>query len=490
MLHSASAALFSAAAINCLPFLIMGTLLGIVVGGIPGLTALMLISLSLPLTFYMENSSAVAMLIGMYVGGISGGLVTAVVLGIPGTPSSILTTFDGHGLAKRGKTGLALSWAVFASVFGSLVSWIALATLSVPLARFALNFGPFDLFGLCLLALVTIVSVSQGDMVLGLMSGMLGMLIAMVGADPIGGDYRFTFGNLNLASGFDVLPVLVGLFAGGAVLNWAFGLDDPHEISDMPGFRLALPFRDIRRRLWSLWRSSLLGVGIGILPGIGGNIGSFIAYSAARAQTSEPETFGKGNIDGIIASEAGNNATVGGALIPLIALGIPGSVIDVVLIGALTIHNIQPGPYLFRNNPEIVYVMISAMLLATLIMGASLWWGAGLIARLARINRTVLFPLIGVFSIIGSYALANRWFDVWIMLAFSVIGFIMARGRIPLGPFVIGLVLGPVVEEYYRVGLMASGGSHLPMLTSPVSALSLGAAAILLMWPIARRMIR
>ncbi len=477
------AALFSALEPSRFMFLVIGTVAGIVVGGIPGLTALMLISLSLPLTFYMDNADALAMLIGMYVGGISGGLVTAVVLGIPGTPSSILTTFDGHGLAKRGKVELALAWAIFASFVGSLVSWVFLASLSVPLARFALQFGPFDLFGLCLLALVTIVAVSRSDVLLGLISGALGVLLAMVGTDPIGGDYRFTFGVLDLASGFDVLPVLVGLFAGASVLEWAFGLETSTPPPAARLIRLHLPLADITARWWSLIRSSLIGVGIGILPGIGGNIGSIVAYSAARAQTKEPESFGTGNVDGIIASEAGNNATVGGALIPLIALGIPGSVIDVVLIGAMTIHNIQPGPYLFRNNPEVVYVMISAMLVATVVMFAVLWFGAGLVAQVARVRRSMLFPLIAVFSVLGSFALANRWFDVGVMAAFSILGLVMVRGNVPVGPFVIGLVLGPVVEKYYRTGLMATGGDHLPMLTSPISALCLVAAVALLAWP-------
>ncbi|OQM74159.1 tripartite tricarboxylate transporter permease [Manganibacter manganicus] len=465
-------------------FLVVGTVMGIIVGGIPGLTALMLITLTLPLTFYMGDANALSLLIGMYVGGISGGAVTAVVLGIPGTPSSILTTFDGHALAKSGKVEKALAWAVFSSFVGSIISWLFLATVSVPLARLALKFGPFDLFGLCLLALMTIVAVSRGDFLMGLISGFFGVLIAMVGTDPIGGDYRLTFGILDLATGFDVLPVLVGLFAGGSVLSWAFGQEERATKDAEPFSTLSIPIPELIRHTWSLIRSSIIGVAVGILPGIGGNIGSIIAYSAAQAQSREPETFGKGNLDGIIASEAGNNATVGGALIPLIALGIPGSVIDAVLIGALTIHHIQPGPYLFRNNPEIVYVMISAMLLASIVMLGVMWYGSQLVIYLTRVRSSILFPFIAVFSVLGSFALANRWFDVGIMAAFSVLGLIMTMGRVPVAPFVIGVVLGPIVEKYYRVGLMATGGSHLPMLTSPVSALCLLAILALLFWPI------
>ncbi|HET8726832.1 MAG TPA: tripartite tricarboxylate transporter permease [Alphaproteobacteria bacterium] len=480
-------AVFSALEPVRFAFLITGTLLGIVVGGIPGLTALMLISLSLPLTFYMADVNALALLVGMYVGGISGGAVTAVVLGIPGTPSSILTIFDGHTLARSGKVERALAWAVFSSFIGSIVSWVFLATLSVPLARFALRFSPFDLFGLCLLALTTIVAISRGDFLFGLISGLFGILLSMVGTDPIGGDYRLTFGILDLATGFDVLPVLLGLFAGASVLSWAFNKGDPGSPEAARFSALNLPVSEIMSRWWSFLRSSVIGVAVGILPGIGGNIGSIIAYSAARAQSKEPETFGKGNIDGIIASEAGNNATVGGALIPLIALGIPGSVIDVVLLGALTIHNIQPGPYLFRNNPEIVYVMISSMLLASFVMLIALWYGSWLIMYVSRIQRSILFPFITVFSVLGSFALANRWFDVGVMAVFSLLGLIMSIGRVPVGPFIIGLVLGPTVEKYYRVGLMQSGGSHLPMITSPVAALSMIAIVMLLCWPLINR---
>jgi putative tricarboxylic transport membrane protein len=475
--------MFAAATPEQLGFILLGTFLGVVVGAIPGLTALMLIALSLPLTFYMDSANALAMLVAMYVGGIAGGCITAILLGIPGTPSSIITLFDGHALARRGEPERALGWAIFSSFIGSIVSWVALATLAVPLSRLALRLGPFDLFALCALALVTIVSISRGNVLLGIGSGLTGALVSFVGADPIGGDYRLTFGINDLAAGFDVLPVLVGLFAGAQVIEWAIEASQSANSDARVIGRIRLRAQEIVSNGWELLRSSLIGTLVGILPGVGGNIGSILAYSVAKAASPKPAEFGKGAVPGIIASEAGNNATVGGALVPLISLGIPGSVIDVVLMGAMIIHGIQPGPYLFRNNPEAAYTMISSLWLASFAMLAMMWFGGRYLIIFTRINRNLLFPFIAVFCVLGSFALANRWFDVGIMFAFSIIGFIFSRGGIPTGPFVIGLVLGPMAEKYYRIGLMETGGTHASMVTSPVSALCIAAMIILLAWP-------
>jgi putative tricarboxylic transport membrane protein len=469
-----------------LAFILLGTVLGVIVGAIPGLSALMLITLSLPLTFYMSDGNALAMLVGMYVGGIAGGAITAILLGIPGTPSSIITLFDGHALAKRGEPERALGWAIFSSFIGSVVSWVALASLAVPLSHLALRLGPFDLFSLCALALITIVSISRGDVLLGIGAGLAGALVSFVGADPIGGDYRLTFGFNDLAAGFDNLPVLVGLFAGAQVIEWAVDAAPVQNVGTRFAGRVRLRLGEIAANTIELLRSSLIGTLVGILPGIGGNIGSILAYSAAKASSKRPQDFGKGAVAGIIASEAGNNATVGGALVPMISLGIPGSVIDVVLMGAMTIHGIQPGPYLFRNNPDAAYTMISSLLLASFAMLGIMWLGARYFIVFTRINRNLLFPLIAVFCVLGSFALANRWFDVGVMFAFSLLGFVFGRGGFPTGPFVIGLVLGPMAEKYYRVGLMESGGTHLPLLTSPVSAISLIAMGVLLAWPVLR----
>ncbi|MCP5152539.1 MAG: tripartite tricarboxylate transporter permease [Ectothiorhodospiraceae bacterium] len=464
----------------------LGTVLGITVGAIPGLTGAMLIALTLPFTFYMPPVEGICLLVSMYVGAISGGLITATLLRMPGTPASVMTTFDGYPMARSGRPGRALGLGITASFVGGLISWVFLATLSQPLSDFAVRFGPFEYFTLVLMALVLIASVTQGSMIKGLLSGFLGMLVAMPGVDPSAGDLRLTFGYHELDAGLNLLPVLIGVFAVGQVISDIVGIEERAEAVTMDRRGIFLSVRDWMRHGLNMVRSSLIGTWVGILPGVGANIGSIIAYSGAKTFSKHPERFGTGSEEGIIASESANNATVGGALIPLIAMGIPGSVIDAILLGALLIHSIQPGPLLFVNNPEVVYTMIATALVANVIMFAVMLGAVGQVARLRSVPRAFLMPIILVFCVIGSYALGNRMFDVWVMLFFGVVGYFLERSRVPLGPFVIGLVLAPIAEESLRSGLMLSAGSYAPLVTRPISAVFLALSVVLLVWPIWR----
>jgi len=471
-----------------LPFVLMalGVLLGIVVGAIPGLTASMLIALTLPLTFYMDSVHALILLVSMYVGGVTGSLITATLLRMPGTPSAVMTTLDGYPMARGGEPGKAIGWGIMASFVGGLVSWVFLATVSLPLSRLALTFSPFDYFAMVMMAMVLMAAISQGSLIKGLLSGFLGILAAMPGIDPIGGDYRLTFGFDAMQGGLSLLPVLIGLFAGSQILKDVVFIDERIERISFKLKGVFMSLGEMRRQAGNLLRSSLIGTWVGILPGIGANIGSMIAYSAARSLSKTPERFGKGAEEGIVASEAGNNATVGGALIPLIALGIPGSVVDAILLGALVIHNVQPGPGLFRHNPEIVNAIIATALVANFVMLAIMYAGTRWIARLAYVPRGYLLPIIMVFCVLGCFALANRWFDVGVMLAFAGLGFVMERAGIPLGPFVIGMVLAPIAEESFRSGLMMTAGSLTPLLTGPVSLTFLIVGVLTLLWPVGR----
>jgi len=471
------------------PFFLMmlGTALGVVVGAVPGLTGAMLIALTLPLTFAMTydggHLDALTLLISMYTGSISGGLITATLLKIPGTPASMMTTLDAYPLAAGGRPGRALGLGITASFTGGMISCAFLFALARPMAEVSLLLRPFDYFALIVMALALISSVSGGSLARGALAGLLGVLARLPGTNPATGEVRFTGGITQLDDGLSLLPVLIGMFAVGKVVEDM--LKGREELKPQPvaGSDMLMSLADWRRNFWNLLRSSLLGSWVGILPGVGANIGSAIAYATARNFSGTPEKFGHGAEEGVVASEAANNATVGGALIPLISMGVPGSVIDAILLGALTIHRIQPGPMLFNERPVAVYTMMGAFLLSNIFMFVFMLVMARWVAKLIYVPRAVLAPCILVFCVAGSFALNNRMFDVWVMLAAGVAGFVMERAKIPLAPFVIGFVLAPLAEQSLGEGLQKSGGDYGPLLFHPVSSLLLLVAVALLLWP-------
>jgi putative tricarboxylic transport membrane protein len=463
---------------------VLGTILGIVVGAIPGLTGAMLIALTLPLTYYMSPVNAMILLISMYVGSISGGQVASILLGMPGAPSAVMTTFDGFPMARAGKPGRALGLGIGASFFGGLVSWTFLVLLARPLSEIAVRFGPFEYFALVLMAMVLIASISQGSMIKGILSGFLGMLVAMPGVDPSSGGVRLTFGFHAMDAGFRLLPVLMGVFAVGQITTELISVERRVSSIKMSMKGILMSLKDWKSQAVNLLRSSLIGTWVGILPAIGGNIGSVLSYTAAKNMSKSPERFGKGAEEGIIASETANNATIGGALIPLIAMGIPGSVINVFLLAALLVHGIQPGPLLFTSNPEIVYTIFATMFVANIFMFLIMTGTVKYIAKVSMVPKAYILPVILVFCIIGSYAQANRMFDVWVLLIFGVVGFVMSKASIPRAPSVIGLVLTPIAEQNFRTGLMISGGSLLPLFTRPVSLIFLLISVLFLIWPL------
>jgi putative tricarboxylic transport membrane protein len=460
----------------------LGTTLGITVGAIPGLTGAMLIALTLPLTYSMQASEAMMLLVSMYVGSVSGGLITATLLRMPGTPASVMTTLDGYPLAKSGRPGRALGLGIMASFAGGMISCGFLVTLARPMADLSTKFGPFEFFSLVMMALVLIATVGGRSLSRALLSGLFGILCAMPGVAEATGEVRLTFGFEELNGGLKLLPVLIGLFAVSQVITEILHLGETAERIEVRNEKLFPPLADWLQHGWNMFRSALIGTWIGILPGIGANIGSVAAYSTARSFSKKPELFGHGSEEGIVASESANNATVGGALIPLVAMGIPGSVIDAILLGALVLHGLQPGPLLFKNSPDLVYTIMGTYAVANVVMLLFLLVAAKHLARLVDVPRQLLIPVVLTFCIVGSYALGNRFFDVWVMLLFGLVGFGMERFRIPLAPFVIGFVLGPVAEANLSAGLMSSGGSWLPLISRPLSLtfllLSLGMIAV------------
>ena len=467
-------------------WVLLGVTVGIIVGALPGLTGAMAIALTLPLTFAMEADAALALLVAMYVGSVSGGLVTATLLRMPGTPASIMTTLDAYPMAAGGQPRRALGLGIIASFIGGVFAWGVLVGLAQPVASLALKMHPLDLFALVMIALALVSAISCGDMVRGLFAAFLGMALAMPGINPASGELRWTFGFHQLADGLKLLPVLIGLFAiSQAIRMIAVNDKDTTLLASSGG---SLPrLAEWIKLVPNIVRSSAIGSFIGVLPGIGANIASLLAYGSSKALSKQPEQFGKGCDEGVVASESANNASVGGALVPLVALGIPGSVIDAILLGAFVIHGLQPGPLLFENNPETVTTISNAYLLANVLMVVVMLGALRWLPLLMRMSKSILLPAVLVFCVVGSYALANRIFDVWVMLAFGALGLLLEKYRIPLAPLVLGFVLAPLAEENLVIGLMMSGEGLTSLFTRPVSAVLLIVAFVILVVPVLRR---
>ncbi len=467
---------------NTIFFLVGGTVLGVILGAIPGVTGAMGIALMLPLTFYMTVNNALTMMVSMYVGAIAGGLVTAILLRIPGEPSSIVTTFDGNPMARKGQPGRALGYAVGAALFGGLVSWVALVALTYPLSEIAARLRPFDILALVLMALVLIAALGQGSVIKGLIAGLLGILVSMPGTDPSTGALRLTFGFHELDAGFSTLAVLIGAYAVAQVLSDIIAIERKVETVEATARGMWITLKEWKAQGWNLIRSSLIGTWVGIMPGIGATVGSLVSYTVAKTLSKTPEKFGTGHPEGIVASECGNNATVGGALVPMIAMGIPGSVTDVFLLAALIIHGLQPGPMLFTNHPEVVYVIFAACLISHFVLFLCMTAGIRFLARLTTVPVWYLFPVILLFCVVGAFAENNRVFDVFVMLGFAVVGFAMEKTGFSLGAFVIGFILGPITERSLRAGLTLSDGSYLDIFMHPVSAVCVVLAAAMFVW--------
>lgn len=468
-------------------FMVIGVTVGITVGAVPGLSGAMVIALTLPITFFMQSTHALILLVSMYVGATSGGLISATLMKMPGTPAAIMTVLDGFPMAQGGRPGRALGFGIISSFIGGLVSWVFLATLSPPLAEIAVRFGPYEIFSMTLVALMMISAISTGSTVRGLLSGFFGVLVSMIGLDPATGTLRLTFGFHPLDSGFRMLPVILGMLVLSQVISDVLGIDQKMVRIKTDVKSMFMSFADLRKQWVNLLRSSLTGTWIGILPGIGATTAAIASYTVARNLSKHPEKFGTGIEDGIVAAETANNAAVNGALVPLITLGIPGSVIDVILLGALIIHNLTPGPLMFSQNPEIVYSIIVAALVANFMMFFIMVLATPYIARLMYISKGYLVSMIIVFCLIGSLSVSNRMFDVWVMLGFGVAGFAMQRARMPVGPFIIGYILAPLAEVQLRSGLMIYDGRFSPLVTRPISLIFLIIAGITLLMPLMRR---
>lgn len=451
-----------------LAFLIGGLMFGLVLGALPGLSATMAIAIVLPLTFSLDTKLGIATLIAVYIGGVTGGLVSATLLRIPGTPSSIATTFDAYPLAMKGMATKALATAMLASAVGGLMSLVVLVAFAPALSAFAVRLGPHEYALLALGAIVLVVFLSSGNYVKGLLSAILGLVIASIGFAPLDGTPRMSFGVIDIMAGISIVPLMVGLFGVSQVIrNIVSPSSRARTLVKVQGE--GVTWKEFRDNAWNMIRSGGMGVGIGILPGIGGSASNLLAYGAAKQSAKDPESFGTGDVRGIYASETSNNASIGGALLPLITLGIPGDGATAILIGGFTIHGLQPGPLLFSEQPDLMSMIYAAFALATLFLLLIQLCTIRIFPKVLLIPQKILTPLLLMLMVVGTYVSDNRIFDVWLMLGFGLLGYLLERHDFSLAPLILGFILGPIFESNFRRAMMFSQGDLTDFLSRPVS---------------------
>jgi len=483
-----TANLAAALSVSNLLLALCGVVAGTVIGALPGLTATMAVAVLVPFTFTMESAPALILIGAIYTGAIYGGAYSAVLLNTPGTPSAIATTFDGFPLAKRGDGDLAITVACLASVFGGLVGALFLLLLAPPLADVALKFGPIEYFWLAMLGLTLVAALSEGDALKGLVGACAGLMLSMIGSAVIGGDIRYTLDTQFLLGGIGVVPAMIGLFCIPVLIDLVASRREHLELQGrVAGFRLGEAIRIAVANKFNLMRSSVIGTVIGVLPGAGGSIAALVAYSEARRASDNPGSFGKGNPAGIIASESSNNATVGGGFIPTLVLGIPGTPVDAVVLGALLIQGVKTGPALFSEQGSIVYTFILGLIIATVLMlPVGLVLGRYAYGSIIAVPKALLVPSVAFLTVIGSYAIQNNLDDVIVMFGTGMVGWVLNRYGFSPAPIVLGLILGPLAEQgFVQAWMIGTATQNLlgMFFGRPISLAILALALLTLLYP-------
>jgi putative tricarboxylic transport membrane protein len=449
-------------------YALLSCLVGVIMGALPGLTATMALALMTTLTLKLSPSVALLILICTYVGAIYGGSRSAILLNIPGTPASAASCLDGYALARQGLAGRAMGIATSGSVLGTLIGMVFLAFFTPILGNLALKFGAYEFFWLAVFGVIIAGTLTGDDPLKGWIAGAFGLFFAGIGQEPQYGFERFAYGVRDLAGGIQLVPALVGAFGFAELLTAIKERQAPVKIS---AFDSVIPrLKDVTKYWRTILRSGLIGTGVGIVPGVGEDVAAWSSYAAAKRASKEKELFGKGSIEGLIAAETGDNACVPGAIIPVLTLAIPGSAPAAVLMAAMIIHGIKPGPMIMTENPQFVYDVVAMMLFATL---GILLYGLILtraLVQVLRVPQHYLVPIIFVLCAVGSFAIAGRMFDVYVMLVFGLMGFVLRHFGYPMAPLVLGIVLGDLLEKNLRRALLLSDGDLTPFFTRPISA--------------------
>lgn len=448
-----------------------GVVAGLVFGCVPGLSGSTALILAIPISLALDPVQAFGLFMGIFVGGCSGGCISAILVGIPGTPSSLTTVFDGYTMARNGQPGKALGTAIFFSFLGTLVSLVVLFALTEPIARFAVKLGPVELFSIIILSLSLISVLAGDDPIKGWVVALTGVFLGMVGISKVDGAVRLTLGIKKLTSGFSQTPALLGIFVVGSLFSasMAMGRHNADVEMDYHIKGMGFTLKDVKGQFFNVIRSAVVGVGIGILPGIGGVTSNLVSYTLAKSFSKTPEKFGTGYIGGIIAPETANNASVGGSMIPLLALGIPGDGFTALLLGSFEIHGFISGPTLLVTNSSFVYAIFAALLVACILTVITEYLGLPLLVKTLKVPVNILMPIIMVLVMVGCFCVNNRVFECWVLLFFAVIAFLFKTFRFSTTPIVLGFVLGSSAETYFRRGMMMAKDDAAVFLKNPVS---------------------
>ena len=475
-----------------LPILIMFicTIVGIIFGAVPGLSGGLGVSLLLPLTFGMDSHLSFAMLIAVWVGGISGGFISATLIGIPGAPASIATCYDAYPMSQKGETVRALGIGILASFTGTFLSCIVATLLSPYIADLAMKLGPWEYFSLCFCAITLVAALSKGSIFKGMLAAFLGLFLSTVGVAPLDGSYRYTFGNIYLGGGLDMVALMLGIYAIKQVAtDYAKGQQDLPDIKigKISGFGVKLS--DIVQNIGIILKSFFIGLWIGFLPGMGSGLSNMVAYAQAKAGSKDADQFGKGHPGGIWASETANNASIGGALIPMISLGIPGDAVTALLLSGLMIHGLQPGPMLISSNPQIVYLIFAAVMVSAVYVLVQQFFGMRWFPMLLKLPYHYLFGVILVMCFIGAYTSSNTTFNILCVLVFAGMGVLLDVFKIPTSPLILSFILGGKLEEYFRKGVSYARGDYSVFFTRPVSLIFLLIAVLSLAAPLLKKLL-
>jgi putative tricarboxylic transport membrane protein len=448
----------------------MGTLVGVLVGALPGLSSSMAIALLLPFTLYLEPIESIALMSALYCAGTFGGSITAILINAPGAPPAAATAFDGYPLAQRGEAGKALGISAISSATGGIISVFALLFFAPLLARVAYSFGPPEYFALALFGISMLASIGSESPVKNIIGGLIGLLLATVGIDLMTGVERFTFGNPELYDGIDFIPVLIGLFAISELINQSLKINQDRLALAVNTVKLPT-LKNLKKIKNTILRSSLIGTFIGVLPAEGSTMAAMIGYNEAKRWSAEPEKFGTGEIEGIAGPEAANNAATGGAMVPTLALGIPGSATAAIILGGLQVQGLRPGPYLFEQQPDLLYGIFASMLIANILFIGIGLYGAKYLSRVSLIPIKILWPIVLCLCIVGAYGLEQSMIDVWIMLIAGIVGYLLKNLGITPAPIIMGLVLGALIETSLAQSLILFEGSWLGFFSRPIALL-------------------
>ena len=467
---------------------LFGSSLGIIFGAIPGLSSVTAITILLPMTFSFPAETGIILLVSIWIGGTSGGLISAILMGIPGTAASIATCFDGYPLSKKGQSVKALGAGIVSSFIGTMGSLIIAALVCPFIAGFAVMLGPWELFSLCFAAIILVVTISKGDMWTGLMSAFLGLFLSSFGYDPLCGTSRFSFGIRTMRGGISLTAFCIGMLALSSIMvNFAKGDTKSPDVSldGIKGF--GITFRELRDNLWLIIKSFFIGLWIGFLPGMGAGLSNMVAYAQAKSSSKHPEEFGQGSLEGIIAPEVSNNASVGGALLPMITLGIPGDTVTSLLLGGLMVHGIEAGPLLLTNSAEFVNAMFFGCLLGAVLVLVLQFFGMRSFPFILRLPFRYLFSTIVMLCFIGTYSSARSMSVLWVLIVMTVVGLLLRYLNFQFSPLLLGFILGPMLEKYLRRGLSYSSEGWITFLTRPISGFLLIFSIASLFWPFIRK---